>query len=139
MLDEIPANPVSHTLLKKKILLAEDDNSMRRFVGIVLRQAGYEVIAAEDGLEAMQIALEDVFDAVVTDVVMPNFSGYDLCRSVRANSNQNKIYCILLSGLKNENSAEDSSIADAFVIKDGNLKKNLLDVLESFFPKQIHV
>ncbi len=134
MLNAKPANSVSHAPLKKKILLAEDDGSMRRFIGIVLRQAGYEVVSAEDGLAAMQIALEDDFDAVVSDVIMPNFSGYDLCRAIRSNYPPDKIFCLLLSGMKNENPAEKSTaIADGYVVKDENLKKNLLDALELRF------
>ena len=70
---------------KKTVLLAEDDNSMRRFIEIILQQAGYEVLAAEDGLEATKIALENDVDVVIADAIMPNLTGYDLCRMLRGN------------------------------------------------------
>ena len=121
---------------KKKILLAEDDDSMRRFVEIVLRQGGYEVTAAEDGLAAMQFALETDFDAVVTDAIMPNFSGYDLCRSIRAGNTEKQIPCVMLSGLKQEESEEKAeNIADFRLVKNSNLKTELLSVLEKIFQK----
>jgi len=73
---------------KKKILLAEDDDSMRRFLEVILRKANYDVVSAEDGLVAMKAALENEFDAVAADAVMPNMTGYDLCRMLRQNADK---------------------------------------------------
>lgn len=112
---------------KKRILLAEDDDSMRRFIEIILEKADYEVLTAEDGLAAMQIALETEIDAVVTDAIMPNLSGYDLCRMLRGNAEKAKIPLVILSGLA-ENDTE-SQLADAFLVKDTNLKENLVATL----------
>ena len=109
---------------KKKVLLAEDDSSMRRFIEITLQKAGFEVLAAEDGLTAMQMALETKFDALVADAIMPNMSGYDLCRLLRA---ERKIPCIILSGL--EENGSNGELADAFLTKDTNLKDELLAAL----------
>ena len=111
-------------LEKKKVLLAEDDSSMRRFIEVILQKANYEVITAEDGLAAMQIALETEVDVIVADAIMPNMSGYDLCRMLR----QRKIPCIILSGLA-ENNADDD-LADVFLMKDTNLKDQLLETLQ---------
>ena len=57
-----------------KILLAEDDASMRRFSEIILLRADYNVVSAKDGLAAMQIALSEKFDAV-----MSNLTGDMIC------------------------------------------------------------
>jgi DNA-binding response OmpR family regulator len=111
-------------LEKKKVLLAEDDTSMRRFIEITLQKAGFEVLAAEDGLTAMQIALETEIDAIVADAIMPNMSGYDLCRMLR----ERKIPCIILSGLTENDSGND--LADVFLTKDVNLKEQLIAALE---------
>jgi len=92
---------------KKKILLAEDDDSMRRFLEVVLQKANYDVVSAEDGLVAMKAALENEFDAVVADAVMPNMTGYDLCRMLRQNADKKQIPLIILSGLNQENSADN--------------------------------
>lgn len=111
-------------LEKKKVLLAEDDSSMRRFIEITLQKAGFEVLTAEDGLAAMQLALETEIDVVVADAIMPNMSGYDLCRMIR----DRKIPCIILSGLSENNS--DNNLADVFLTKDTNLKEQLLSALQ---------
>jgi DNA-binding response OmpR family regulator len=116
---------------KKKILLAEDDSSMRRFVEIILRQAGYEVLTAEDGLQAMEIAMENNIDAVVADAIMPHLSGYDLCRMMRGNNEKKDIPLIILSGLIQENAAESDCLADVYLVKDANLKEKLTSALRS--------
>lgn len=112
------------TLEKKRVLLAEDDTSMRRFIEITLQKAGFEVLSAEDGLTAMQLALDSEIDALVTDAIMPNMSGYDLCRMLRDRA----IPCIILTGLA-ENGADDQ-LADVVLTKDTNLKDGLLAALE---------
>ncbi|HEY8563628.1 MAG TPA: response regulator [Pyrinomonadaceae bacterium] len=110
-------------LEKKKVLLAEDDSSMRRFIEVILQKADYDVITAEDGLAALQVALGTSVDAVVADAMMPQMSGYDLCRMLR----EHRIPCILLSGLT-ENNSEDG-IADLYLTKNTNLKEDLLAAL----------
>ncbi len=115
---------------KKKILLAEDDDSMRRFVEIILQKAHYEVIATEDGLAAMKAAIENKIDAVVADAVMPNMSGYDLCRMLRQNSDKKHIPIIILSGLdQKEESEKDNCLADAYLMKKENMKVEITETL----------
>lgn len=109
---------------KKRVLLAEDDASMRRLIEITLQKAGFDVLTAEDGLAAMQIALETEIDVIVADAIMPNMSGYDLCRMMRSR----RIPCIILSGLAENNANGD--LADVFLTKDTNLKEELLSALE---------
>ena len=118
---------------KKKILLAEDDASMRRFVEIILQQAGYETLTAEDGLQAMQIALENKIDAVVADAIMPHFTGYDLCRMMRGNDEKKDVPLIILSGLTPEDSDNSENLADIYLVKDTNLKEKLVSALQKFF------
>ena len=70
---------------KRTILLVEDEPLLRRLTGRILLHAGYEVVEAEDGLEALDRARElgASLDMVVSDVVMPRLSGPDLCRRLR--------------------------------------------------------
>lgn len=113
----------------KKILLVEDDPSMRRFIEVILKRAGYQTVAAKDGLEGLQFALENTFDAVVADAIMPNMSGYDLCRMLRQNPQYQGKPFILLSGLENNG---DGNLADAHLLKGENLKNDLTEKLSEF-------
>ena len=116
---------------QRTVLVAEDDSSMRRFIEITLKQAGYSVVTAEDGLEGMKIALEIPIDAVVADAVMPNLTGYDLCRMLRGNPEKQNLPLIILSGLERENPDKPAEhLADIFLTKGTDLKTDLLKSLE---------
>ena len=83
-----------------RVLLAEDDRAVRRFLQVILERAGFEVICAADGLEAMQIALAQPVDAVVTDAIMPQLSGEELVRFLRSHPTLATLPVILLSAFE---------------------------------------
>lgn len=67
-----------------RILLVDDEKSLRQLVGNSLRHAGYEVDVAASGDEALQIALANPPELILTDIMMPNMDGYELVRRLRA-------------------------------------------------------
>jgi two-component system chemotaxis response regulator CheY len=67
----------------KKILAVDDSASMRQMVVFTLKKAGYNVTDAKDGLEALEIAKQQSFDAVISDVNMPNMDGITLIKHLR--------------------------------------------------------
>jgi diguanylate cyclase (GGDEF)-like protein len=71
---------------KSVILVADDDRVTRAMVSSWLRGAGYEVIAAADGEEALQLAGEHGPDLLLVDVTMPGRDGYEVCRAIQAES-----------------------------------------------------
>lgn len=99
------------------VLLAEDDRALRRFLEVVLDRAGYKVVSAADGLEAMKIALSTPVDVVVTDAVMPNLSGHEFCRFLRNSQTLSHLPVILLSGMQQQESSQDLELVDAFLAK----------------------
>jgi two-component system, cell cycle response regulator CpdR len=68
------------TLPLRRILLAEDDDSMRGFLERALARAGYEVIAFPNGAEALDRLKEEPFTLLLTDIVMPRMDGIELAR-----------------------------------------------------------
>lgn len=106
------------TALPRCVLLVEDDRSVRRYLEVTLQRAGYKVITAADGLEAMKLALSSPIDVVITDAIMPNLSGRELARFLRQNPKLGNIPIVLLTGQQNKQAAtaSDESI-DAFLIK----------------------
>lgn len=64
----------------KRILLAEDDESMRGFLERALQKAGYEVISFANGKEAHDRLMEEPFTLLLTDIVMPQMDGIELAR-----------------------------------------------------------
>ncbi|WP_182086610.1 response regulator [Aureimonas sp. ME7] len=63
-----------------KILLAEDDNDMRRFLAKALEKAGYEVTSYDNGGSAYERLREEPFSLLLTDIVMPEMDGIELAR-----------------------------------------------------------
>ncbi len=98
-----------------RVLLAEDDPALKRYLEIVLRRAGYTVLSAADGLEAMKFLLTVGADLIVTDAVMPNLNGYELCRFVRSSERLAGLPIVLLTALDVQNA--DAELADVFLSK----------------------
>jgi two-component system cell cycle response regulator CpdR len=63
-----------------KILLAEDDNDMRRFLVRALQNAGYDVVSFDNGKSAYHRLREEPFELLLTDIVMPEMDGIELAR-----------------------------------------------------------
>ncbi|MDO4831961.1 MAG: response regulator transcription factor [Clostridia bacterium] len=72
----------------KKILVAEDEASIRAFVVVNLKHAGYTVTEAENGLQALQLfnAANGDFDVVLLDIMMPEMDGIEVCKRLREQS-----------------------------------------------------
>ena len=66
--------------MMSKILLAEDDTDMRRFLVKALQNAGFEVTSYDNGLSAYQRLREEPFELLLTDIVMPEMDGIELAR-----------------------------------------------------------
>ncbi len=63
-----------------KIILAEDDEDMRRFLARALEKAGHEVCSYPDGLQAFEQVKQETFELLLTDIVMPEMDGIELAR-----------------------------------------------------------
>lgn len=108
---------------KPTILLAEDDAAVRRYLEVILRRAGYNVICAANGLEAIKAAMSSKVDAVVTDALMPHLGGHELCRYLRARPELARIPILLLSGLEAKADAHAAPAAARSVHADAHLTK----------------
>jgi chemosensory pili system protein ChpA (sensor histidine kinase/response regulator) len=66
-----------------RVLLVDDSLSVRRIVGERIKRLGFEVVLAADGQEALDLALQHDFDAIITDLEMPKLNGFELLESLR--------------------------------------------------------
>src|SRR4051812_10915237 len=99
------------------VLLAEDDPALKRYLEVVLDRAGYDVLSASDGLEAMKLLLSNRVDIVVTDAVMPNLNGYELCRFLRSSQRLSHVPIVLLSALDPKNAEAEKEKVNVFLPK----------------------
>ena len=101
------------------VLVADDDADIRDLVAFKLEQAGFEVIAVEDGHTALEQAQTRHPTLAVLDVSMPGLSGIDVCRMLRADSATAGILIIMLTARVQEQDVEGgfSAGADDYVTK----------------------
>src|SRR5690349_5843271 len=83
--------------MSKSILVVDDTRSMRKMVTAVLETAGYSVAEAGDGLEALELARQRVYDLVVTDQNMPRMDGVSLIRELRSLAEYDPVALLVLS------------------------------------------
>ena len=67
-----------------RVLIVDDEKSMREFLSIMLRKEGYAVTVAAHGPEALALIDKEIFDVVISDVKMPGLSGIDVLKAVKA-------------------------------------------------------
>ena len=105
--------------MSRKVLVADDEPSIVTAVEFLLRREGYEVDIARDGGEALALIEASPPDLVVLDVMMPQKSGYEVCRSIRGRDDWRHIKVIMLSakGRDAEVTKGMALGADAYVTK----------------------
>lgn len=105
--------------MKKVVLIADDSPTIRKFVAFSLTMQGLEVVAAVDGMEALEKIPEHKIDLLITDLNMPNMDGFELIKAVRANDEFKDIPIIILSSLSSSEEIEKgmSCGANSYLVK----------------------
>jgi CheY-like chemotaxis protein len=92
-----------------KIMLVEDDNNLREIYEARLLAEGYEIVSAHDGEEALALAVKEKPDLIISDVMMPKISGFDMLDILRSTPETKDTKVIMMTALSQ---AEDKSRAD---------------------------
>lgn len=94
--------PDSSWMAQMRVLVVDDDKHYREAAAKVMREAGFEVITASNGFEALSMALKHQPSAIVTDVTMPDMDGWQLLRMVRARPTLRRTPVVFLTELNSE-------------------------------------
>ncbi len=86
-----------------KVLVVDDAHDIKIYLGELLKKWGFEVVFANDGIEAFERLRNDNIKLVISDWVMPRMSGVELCRSIRSAPLPHYVYIILLTGRNADN------------------------------------
>jgi HEAT repeat protein/ActR/RegA family two-component response regulator len=125
--------------IPKTIVLGEDERDIRDLSAFTLRRAGYEVFAAGDGEEAVEMALKFQPDLVLLDVRMPRMTGYEACRELKSRVETNHIPVVFLSAKGQEREIQQGLDAGA---EDYLLKPyapdQLINRIKAVFRKVYH-
>jgi DNA-binding response OmpR family regulator len=87
---------------RQVVLVADDDEDILTLVAYRMEKAGYDVVRARDGEEALRLALEHAPDLAILDVMMPKADGYEVTRWLRADETTARIPVILLTARSQE-------------------------------------
>jgi len=104
---------------RKKILIVDDERLMRAVLQHNVILAGYDVIVASNGREAMQKIQEVTPDLIVVDLVMPDMNGFEMLRRIRSNKETMQTPVIVVSALQSQTDIEEAkaSGADIYLTK----------------------
>ena len=102
-----------------KILVAEDERDIRELIGFTLHFAGFEVVLASNGSEALERASAELPDLILMDVRMPKMTGYEACRLLKDNPVTQAIPVVFLSAKGQEGEIEQglASGAEEYIVK----------------------
>ena len=121
--------------MSKVILAVDDSKTMRDMVTFTLKSAGYSTLEAEDGKAAIAVLSCNTVDAIITDLNMPNMNGFDLIRSVRADSKHKFVPILMLTTEGDDSKKQEGKSAGAtgWIVKPFNPEK-LVEVVKKVCP-----
>ena len=102
-----------------KIMVVEDDASLREIYGIRITAEGYEVVSAGDGEEALAMAVREKPDLILSDVMMPKISGFDMLDILRTTPETANIKVVMMTALSAEDQRQRGERlgADKYLVK----------------------
>lgn len=123
--------------MKKKILLIEDEVSLRELYAEVLNDNGYEVIQAGDGETAGKLINSGNWDMVLLDIMLPKLDGIEVLKQLSVNPALSKKTALVLSNLDNEAIVKQCLQLGAkeYLTKANINPQQLLDIINRYFPE----
>jgi two-component system alkaline phosphatase synthesis response regulator PhoP len=113
---------------KSRILLVEDEESLREAIKINLELEGYSVVEAATGGKALQQALQGKYDLIILDVMLPEVNGFDVCEKIRLTDTQTPIIFLTAKHAIKDRVEGLKRGADDYLAKPFNLEELLLRV-----------
>ena len=123
--------------MAKKILIAEDEADIRALIEFTLKFAGFDVVSAKNGLEALEAAQAELPDLILLDVRMPQMTGYEACEAIKSDPDTRHIPVVFLSakGQEKEILAGLEAGATEYLLKPfapDELARRITELLEQY-------
>ena len=113
---------------KKKILIVDDDDEIRELLEFDVAQSGYYVDTAKDGLEGLNKALNNSYDLILLDVMMPKMNGFDVCKNIRNAKLSIPILLLTAKGTIEDKTEGFDCGADDYLVKPFDIQEVLLRI-----------
>ena len=120
-----------------KILIVDDSPTQLMIYKMSVKKAGHEVVTAENGIEGINLAYQEIPDLIVSDIIMPEINGYVLCRLLKNDPLMANIPVILLSSLGQQHDKfwGLEAGADAYLVKEADTTK-LIDEIDKLLSEK---
>lgn len=112
----------------KRILIADDEEEIRELLEFDISQSGYIVDTAKDGLEGLNKALNNTYDLIILDVMMPKMNGFDVCRNIRQAKLAVPILMLTAKGTIKDKTEGFEGGADDYLVKPFDIQEVLLRI-----------
>ena len=112
----------------KRILIVDDDDEIRDLLEFDVSQSGYFVDTASDGKEGLQKALNNSYDLILLDVMMPKMNGFDVCKNIRQAKLSIPILMLTAKGTINDKTIGFDCGADDYLVKPFDIQEVLLRI-----------
>ena len=112
----------------RRLLIVDDDNQIRELLVFDIAQSGYIVDSASDGQEGLKKALENNYDLILLDVMMPKMNGYDVCKNIRIAKPNVPILMLTAKGTIEDKTQGFDCGADDYLIKPFEIQEVLLRI-----------
>ena len=112
----------------KRILIVDDDDEIRDLLEFDVSQSGYFVDTASDGKEGLQKALNNSYDLILLDVMMPKMNGFDVCKNIRQAKLAIPILMLTAKGTINDKTIGFDCGADDYLVKPFDIQEVLLRI-----------
>lgn len=114
--------------VNKRLLIVDDDSEIRELLTFDIAQSGYIVDSASDGASGLQKALENNYDLILLDVMMPKMNGYDVCKNIRLVKPNVPILLLTAKGAIEDKTQGFNCGADDYLIKPFDIQEVLLRI-----------
>ena len=112
----------------KRLLIVDDDKQIRELLVFDIAQSGYIVDSASDGQEGLKKALENNYDLILLDVMMPKMNGYDVCKNIRIAKPDIPVLMLTAKGTIEDKTQGFDCGADDYLIKPFEIQEVLLRI-----------
>jgi DNA-binding response OmpR family regulator len=116
------------TEVQKRILIVDDDNEIRELLEFDIASSGYFVDSAKDGYEGLNKALNNSYDLILLDVMMPRMNGFDVCKNIRQAKLAVPILMLTAKGTIDDKTTGFDCGADDYLVKPFDIQEVLLRI-----------
>lgn len=114
--------------IQKRILIVDDDDEIRDLLEFDVSQSGYFVDTASDGMEGLHKALNNTYDLILLDVMMPKMNGFDVCKNIRQAKLAIPVLMLTAKGTIDDKTEGFDCGADDYIVKPFDIQEVLLRI-----------